>query len=143
MSKCLGQSCTTQHRNPGCWGNRNKKEKQQPRHHRDRKQFRISELQVHWVNIDTDLSSRDESTGMEDLVVSITTKDGSKFEVERIRIKSEGLAGYSTATAKLVCRKSWGDEGREKEDPSVSCPLCLFDGHGAQACKDLKESRRP
>lgn len=100
------------------------------------KVFRLKRLNITWINIDTDLNSRDEKTGMEDIVVSIIDANGNKFEVERFCVESNGLMGHSTATAQLVQTRSWGDEGKDGHDPSVTCPICLFEGHGAQVCKE-------
>lgn len=104
---------------------------------KDPKRFRISGLQVHGVGIDSE-PTRSEilkdstSADWEDLVVSLQDKDGSKFEVARVSVQQSGLRGEFTYVATLVCARSWGTE---EDDDSVSCPICLFQGHGAGACK--------
>ena len=99
------------------------------------KQFRISQLNVNRINVDTE-SSND---GRQDIVVSLVDRDGSHFEVKRISVHDEDVfAGESTSVAKLTCRRSWGTEGVDKDDDSVSCPLCLFQGHGAGSCKQRR-----
>jgi hypothetical protein len=102
---------------------------------RDPKRFRIERLRVNSVQVDTEPAepvSQASQVEWDNLIVSITDKDGSQFEVARVRVQRNGCVGESTYVAKLVCKRSWGEE---EDDDSVSCPLCLFQGHGAGACK--------
>lgn len=116
------------------------------------KQFRISELRVRRIAVDTEPSivrtitktgkKTEPQEGWQDIVVTLINDDGSRFEVQRITICSEDLfVGSDTSVADLAVRRSWGEEGKDKDDPSVSCPLCLFHGHGAGVCKDLKKGK--
>lgn len=104
---------------------------------KDPKRFRIERIRVKSVQCDSEPTKsallRDSTAGdWEDIVVSITDTDGSQFEVARIPVQKNGTHGESTYVAKLTCARSWGTE---TDDDSVSCPLCLFQGHGAGACE--------
>ena len=99
------------------------------------KQFRINELNVDRIAVDTE-TTPDEA---QDVVVTLIDRDGSRFEVARFLVYDSNLfVGSDTSVADLVCRRSWGSEGLEVDNPFVSCPLCLFTGHGAGACKARK-----
>lgn len=107
---------------------------------RDTKRFRINQIRVNSVQCDSEPTKSTHFTNKEeweDIVVSITDRDGSQFEVARITVSRDGSpnVGESTYVATLTCRRSWGTEGMEEDDDSVSCPVCLFQGHGAGACK--------
>lgn len=103
---------------------------------KDPKRFRIKQISVNSVQCDSEPIEREPlgrgpGEDWEDIVVSITDTDGSRFEVARIPVQKNGLVGESTYVATLKCARSWGTE---EDDDSVSCPLCYFQGHGAGAC---------
>jgi hypothetical protein len=118
-----------------------REQKQEGKKKRGTKQFRIKQLSVSRIAVDTEpTKERDShSSDSQDVVVTLVDKDGSRFEVHRMTVHDTSLfVGSDTSVADLVCRRSWGSEGLEGDDASVSCPLCLFSGHGAGACKAIR-----
>jgi hypothetical protein len=103
---------------------------------RDPKRFRINQISVDSVQVNTEETAskylKDSKVEWDDLVVSITDRDGAEFEVARVHVLRNGCAGESTFMAKLTCAPSWGTE---TNDDSVKCPLCHFRGHGAGSCE--------
>lgn len=103
-----------------------------------RKKFRLSDIQITRISIDThpsddpfpDVTAGGDPIDWCDLVVAAHDSAGNIFEVWRGRFEQNGLISESTCVAKLVCERTW----RTEEGPSVSCPICLFGGHGAGAC---------
>ena len=107
------------------------------------KRFPIDRLRVYAVAIDSEdspgMRAAAERAGHEydedawqDLVVTLEDKDGNRFEVARTTVQKDGMEGSWTRMAQLVCARSWGSE---TDDASVSCPMCLERGHGAEACR--------
>jgi hypothetical protein len=105
------------------------------------KQFRLRHIGVEWIDVHSERSKSMEhitkpdgspaADDWQDIVITVKDGAGNVFEVTRFSCRYDGMLAEGTATAHLICERSW----RAEEGDQVSCPICYYQGHGAGKCE--------
>lgn len=96
----------------------------------DSKRFRLKQIGVRNINVDSEPSKSVEGDDWIDIVITVQDRAGNLFEVTRVVCKYDGMIGESRSDARLVQTVSWDNALGDK----LICPLCHMLGHGAGAC---------
>jgi hypothetical protein len=96
----------------------------------DTRHFRLSEIGVEQICLDSEPSKSTLAPDFVDIVVTVHDRAGNIFEISRVTCKYDGMLGEWHGAARLIAQKTW----ESVEGDGYLCPLCYDRGHGAGLC---------